>query len=735
MKKFSFLSFLFLIYMSNCAYKIIDKEEFYSFQKYDKRSFGFYNSVIDHLKQILNYYVYIDLFKNPPQPSFDPNYFPKMDTFAKLEEIRSEISDETYYYDFFRKIRFVIDNYRDAHLSYGFNGFTTKYQFLCPIKLTTIKDEGGNIYMTGEIAYNDESYFVNGTEVLNTIKANLGNPISKINGKSPFEFIQNFGGDFFKLKNKQANYAFQTHQYLSPFLLYFPLNEDEIKIIVEYENGDKFETEFAIAERVNSEEISNENNLYHFYNDINIEKEFMKYIENYFNNNDYGTIKSLTDFLSDFEKSKNVHNNLVYKNENKNGFNYENILSENESKFSKIKWDYEYDIDNPKYFQCRVDTENNLNVIHMPTFDYGNITKIVELLKNCVELFDKNEFNIVVLLNFNGGGKELVSQTLVEYIQPFITSRFYSTFRHGQYLDKYYDINFEDHSIVETCKVPDKKYVLDNIQSIDYGEGVINNITKPFRRFGQHREEFNKEKNILKNKRKPNEIIIFTDGYSASAASLFTKSLQNEGGAIVVGYNGNPVSNDIFDGSQHFSTVFFRADLEVLEKDLMNEMRNEGIYFTQMCATGNLFDYRELKVPEEFNIMEVDKISDIYEAYEEEKNYDIFMKKANQIFDEFQTKCNIKNKRLTLFDDKCSFVDDKYAHGGHPCNEQETWDMNKCQKVYCDEGYLLDYKENKCVRDPCLPEKDDGDDGNNQFGNIIKINEILFVLISLILIF
>ena len=313
-----------------------------------------------------------------------------------------------------------------------------------------------------------------------------------------------------------------------------------------------------------------------------------------------------------------------------------------------------------------------------------------------------------------------------------MTSRFYSTFRHGQYLDKYYNNNFVDHSIVETCKVPNKSYILEKIRSIDYGEGVINNVTEPLRRFGQHREEFNEVKKSLKNKRKPNEILIFTDGYSASAASLFTKSLQNEGGAIVVGYNGNPNSSAIFDGSQHFSTVFNYQDLITLEPNLTEQMENEGIYFTQICRTNNLFDYRDIRVPEEFNIMEVDEVSDIYEAYNEDENYNLFMAKANELFEKYETHCNYKNKRMTLFDDKCTFQDDKFAHGGHPCNENKNWDMDmdKCQKVYCDEGYLMDYQENKCVRDPCVPEKDDGKGG---IGTYIKMD--LFILGLILLIF
>ena len=723
--KYSLLVFLFLICSIHCGYKILDKEEFYKQQKDNKKGLDYYNNVIDDLKKILNYYVFIDVYKNPPQPSFDDHYFPIVDTFAELENIRSKITEDTNYYDFFRKIREFIDSYKDAHMSYGLNAFPTKYAFLCPIKLKTIEPENGTIYMTAELAYNDEAYFKNGTEVFEVIERNKDVSILSINGQSPFDFMQNFGNKFFNLKNPHATYAFKTHNYLAPFIIYFPFDENEINFKVEYSNGDFFETELAIAEIVND---LNDDNLFYFFNDMKIENEFMNYFKSNFENNEYGVPKSLYELLLDFEKTKGINqnninsNNLIYRN--KQEFNYENVLNEDEP---KITWDIEYVPGNPKYFQCRVDNENELNVIHLPTFSYKNETLIIQLIKDCISLFDQNNYKIVVILNFNGGGVEVVSQTLIEYIQPHIPSLFYNTLRKGEYLDKYYDNNFKDDSIVETCKIPDKKYVLDNTISIDYGKGVINNVTSVFRRFGQHREEFDKQKKLIKNKRKPNEIIIFTDGYSASAASLFTKSFQNEGGAIVVGYNGNPLSTDIFDGSQHFSSVFHYSDLYELDKDLMEKMEDEGVYFSQICRTSNFFDYRDYKVPEEFGIKEVDVVSNIYEAFDQDVNYDIFMKKAKEIFGEYNNQCNRNNKRLTMFDDKCSFDDDKKAHGGHPCNDEGNWDLNECVKVYCDEGYLLDFKENKCVKDPCVSQKED-------FSLNIKINHILFGLLFLCLI-
>lgn len=85
---------------------------------------------------------------------------------------------------------------------------------------------------------------------------------------------------------------------------------------------------------------------------------------------------------------------------------------------------------------------------------------------------------------------------------------------------------------------------------------------------------------------------------------------------------------------------------------------------------------------------------------------------------------------MTLFDDKCSFEDDRYAHEGHPCNEDGFWELNKCIKAYCDGGYLLDYKKNKCVTNPCVEHKD-----KENFSYNIKINKIKLVFAYLICLF
>ena len=721
MKNYVFFILTFLIISIQCSYKIWDKDEFFTMVRNDKFGQNFYKEVIDNLKIILNYYSFIEIMKNPPQPSFDPNYFPKVDTIQYLEKMENEITDDTNSYDFYRDLKILIDGYRDAHMSYGFKGFNyQKYAFLCPIILTTKIDSKNETYVTAEMAF-DESYFRNGTEIAKVIEKNKNKKIKFVNGSTPFEFMQTFGNPFMQLKNTHATYTFKYHQYTSPFALYFPLNSEDISnFTVEYENGDKFETDFAVAEIISDEKSVNNHHYNSFFNNQNEEKEFMKFLENKFDES-YGSPKGLMELINEFEKNKKIKNtnNLIQKR--KYNFEFEKFLAENED----IKWDYEYiNGKGVALFQCRVDKENEINVYHIQSFSYDDLDLAFDTLDNCIALFDTNEYNIIVILNYNGGGSEIFSQTIVEYLQPYISSRFYSTFRQGEYLSKYYDINFKDHSIRETCKIPDKNYVLKNTEIIDYGNNVTNNITFPLTRFGQYRNNFNTKKKDIKNKRKPTEILVFTDSYSASAASLFCKSLQNEGGAIIAGYNGNPKSDKKFDSSQHFSTIITWNDLQILEEEATKKLDDLGVKFSQICITNNYLNYNELKVPEEFNVMPVDEVTNIYESFDTDKNYDLFIKTGKKILEKYKNECNNNNNKLTLFNQNCKFSQDKYAHGGYGCGNDGKWDTNKCIPIYCDNGYFFDNVENKCVLDPCL------DHGNHS--SFIKNINLVFLILGLI---
>ena len=101
-----------------------------------------------------------------------------------------------------------------------------------------------------------------------------------------------------------------------------------------------------------------------------------------------------------------------------------------------------------------------------------------------------------------------------------------------------------------------------NFYQDNYGISSINhNRTSAFDIIGVDDrlalKEFREEVINNENLKKPTDIIVFTDSFSFSATSYFIKNLQNTGGAVIVGYYGNPQikGTSLFDSSQSPSTV------------------------------------------------------------------------------------------------------------------------------------------------------------------------------------
>jgi len=79
--------------------------------------------------------------------------------------------------------------------------------------------------------------------------------------------------------------------------------------------------------------------------------------------------------------------------------------------------------------------------------------------------------------------------------------------------------------------------------------------------------------------------------------------------------------------------------------------------------------------------------------------YESFISHADNIFEEFKTKCSKNNKKLLLDDEACQLKE--HEKGGRVCGENENWDMSKCGAYYCDFGYYYDQFQQKCVLDKC----------------------------------
>ena len=188
-------------------------------------------------------------------------------------------------------------------------------------------------------------YFKNYETVYNVIENNLDIPIYSINGKDPFDYITEFGDDYFRLKSRQATFVYKYFANNNVSFYDLPLSiEDLINFTVVYDNNETFITDFIIY----SSQVLQNTNLQNilFNND---------------NNNDKDNINN-----DDDNNKIGIKKNLLNSNNNIND--------------APLNCDFNYNY----IFKCRVDDEKKVNVYYIKEFgDIQNINpfflKIVKI--------------------------------------------------------------------------------------------------------------------------------------------------------------------------------------------------------------------------------------------------------------------------------------------------------------------------------------------------------------------
>ena len=296
---------------------------------------------------------------------------------------------------------------------------------------------------------------------------------------------------------------------------------------------------------------------------------------------------------------------------------------------------------------------------------------------------------------------------MIQLFQIREVERTFSSFSTTDLSKKYFS-QFDEFGFIkaDTCQIIDNLSDLETDKDIyNYSEpNVEHNRTFPvadipydFERKGlnQARKDFENSPNL----KRPTDIIIYTDGFSYSSTSTFIKGFQNIGGAITVGYFGNPKIKgpESFDASQSDSGVMDFEETEVYEN-----LEKLG-YMIYGITSEEVFDdsyQKENPIPREYTIFPVDYRVDIYSPYSDEI-YPKFISEGLKIFDLFNNKnyCNSKNEKLLLHDENCYDMKLKYTHGGYKCGENFEWDKSTCVPYYCDIGYSFDQYNKECVPD------------------------------------
>ena len=608
----------------------------------------------DCIQKFLEIYVYNDIAKNPPEIPDHPNYHHKgIDLYRELQYLNlddpEDDDDFLNSYEIYQEIKRILCSTKDLHFKIYLNKTFERMDFsyfhaYLPFKFI-IKEYNNEQRIFLE---KNGDYFQNFTEEEKKfIEEHLNIPLKKINDIDPFDYIQNWS-QFLSTKNPHAQFTFIID--VIPFFFFY-----DYPVYLWNITLNEYEFEDNKILRLSHKIISDKN-----YND-----NFQSNI--YINNN-----------IKNEEKTKNLDWNVLY----------EEKLNNNSINFLK----------------CRVDKENKVNVFVQNSFLFDETRAIGKIL-NCAKLFLSNDYPIIIIENKNNGGRPKLAFFMLQLFQIFSVERTYSSYRlNAKEILKNEDINFINDTCEEINSISDLEEKTDFYKEIEHKKTkpMIEIPNKSERDALNHfREEFKNSTNL----KKPTDILIFTDSFSYSSTSTLIKGFQNIGGAIIVGYFGNPkLKMDIFDSSQSDSVALYRDDLYKYMEDIVSEFEEVGFNISSITVR-EIFDddyQKENPIPREYSFNPVDERVDIYSKYSDDI-YDKFIEEGKKIYEKYHTGeyCNSKNDKVFLIDEKCKNINNlPHANGGYKCNNKgNTWNKTSCQPCYCDIGYYFDQYKQMCIEE------------------------------------
>ena len=632
--------------------------------------------IISLLQSLFINYVFQDIAQNPPDVGI-PNYHHRK--INLIEEISNISPENRKFYEFYQEIKSKISEVRDGHIDVSPfetpSGIDfTYYSAFLPFNYV-IKKYQGEIRLF--ITVRDDLIMSYDYYTQEFLKSHKEIPIKTINDKDPFDYIQNWT-NLSITKNLHTNFDYNFIASTQFQLTLYPLNYSDL-----VENDFEFDDNQII--RISYNIIKPERALQFkgFFS-----RSSKKYKLNRGKSNSFHSLHR--------PKNKIPHINKKHKYESPKN-NEETI----------IEWDILYE-EEKGYIKCRVDNEKEMNVFVQDSFYLA--PSAAGIIFKCAELFHLNNYPIIIIEDQNGGGDQRLSYLMIQLFQMRTVERSYSSLRYTENLpifDHDFDLENSNYYNPTTCKKINSYEELG--MATDYynydGLNIEHKRTNVFveihsmserKAYNNFREKYQDSKNL----KKPTDIIVFTDGLSFSAASTFIKGLQNIGGAIIVGFAGNPKieGKDLFDGSQSDSGI---SELSIFEE---NEKLNELGYTIGSLTIEETFDdsYQSPNpIPREYTMIPIDYRTDIYSFYSDDLYY-TFIEKGKEIHKKFNKDnyCNYKNKKLFLHDDnKCkNFENLEHAHGGLKCGENNQW-SDECSPYYCDIGYSFDQELKKCVED------------------------------------
>ena len=620
--------------------------------------------IINYLSNIFELYVFNDIAKNPPK-IYDNYHHEKINLIEKIKNVETNSRN---FYEFYQEVLKIVTSTRDQHLSFSFTKINTlylDYEVYLPFNFKIDEFEGEKRIFI-EKNYNYFSKF--DISIQNFIESHLNVPIKTINNIDPFDYIQNWSL-FSSRKNPHSQFTYIidkiSHFYISNEPLYYwniSLND------YEFEDNTNLRLSYKLSRQYSKDKDND--------------------LKNYITTND---------------KNNLIFNENLITDETKENPKNENGVSSKRKLINShyINWKIEYE-EEGKYLKCINDEDNRVNVLIQNSFNY-DLNQAIPIIFECAQLFHENEYPIIIIESKNKGGNSKLALLMVQLFRIREEVRVYSSYRLSDYASVFYQNETFSYIDPETCdEINSFKDFKPDIDYYNYsGLNIEHKRTKPFIQYfsKSEREAINKFREDFtryNEPKRPTDIIIFTDSYSFDAASTLIEGFNNIGGAIIVGYFGNPKIEgvDIFAASQSDSGVRYINGIKIGKMEF-------DVSFTE-TETFNDLNSKGNSIPREYELNPVDERVDIYEEYSDDIYYK-FIDEALNIHNKYnnEEKCNSNNTKLFFYneDDCFDFSYDKNAYGGYKCGDNNTWDKTKCFPYYCEIGFYFDLNQQKCFEE------------------------------------
>ncbi len=642
-----FTIYFFKIKTQNVEYDSISVDEFVSKMNDVSYKVNDYKRIIKSLINSLNkFYIFVNITKSTLLN------FEAVDLINELKSIN--VSKIKNYYEFYNTITNIISKSKDLHLSLMFYNFLN-YSYLSPIEFNVKTVNKTNYLYFNISSIVKKTYNPFSPLLIIQLTKKEGLKILKINDEDPFDFIYKFYNKL--LRDDHAVFSLNL-KLISAGRIIFEFNKEKYKnftILLEDNSLIKFDYKIIFPKKLKKE-------FKIFY-----EKEMKKYFET------SSFIPTIFELEEKYNSIKNSENRFL---QNTNW----NITFENSLKL-------------------KVDEKNKVNVIYQSSFMFTSLPNAKKFLEQMNQILSSNKYPIIVIESYNSGGYvdiALLLQKILNY--NLVSNRLKVTLGPNKKLNNIINKNMYFYN-TETCNT-------NNImKSKIYEDNFGNNITHYRTQFYllYNTKKLYEQINSKTYERKPTEIIIFTDGFSYSATSVFIKDLHESGNAIIVGYNGIPNEKrkkEKFNSSHSPSMVITNYSTNFLLDDDIEILKYFNIYLAAPFSPSYNDKYQNnslLQIPREFTIELIDERSSIYGSYDDTR-YDEFIEEGLRIFKHYNHSCNPNHTNL-LYKSDCQF-EDKHTHGGYLCGNNGNWSQI-CKPSYCDHGYYFDTYLKKCKKDQC----------------------------------